>query len=250
MVAKKSLPLSWYEEEAALPFLEAERAELMTMLPTLYGYHLVFVGEAALATMVQSSLISHQILINHHKQGKISQLSYLQSAADAIPLQNESVDVVILSHALEHAKHPHEVLREAHRVLIPEGHLIITGINPTSLWGLWYSWKQMKGRIPSQGRMISQSKLKDWLSLLNFQIIKSERYFYRPPLKFSPLLNQLEFMERWGRRILPFCAGAYTLLAVKRVIPLTPIRARWRLDKRIWHPAAVPGIPKPTTKSQ
>lgn len=249
MVAKKSLPLSWHEENVGAQFIKAEKVELDAILPTLYGYHLVYVGEAAMAPLVDSSLISHQILINEHKQGQLGKLSYLQSTGEALPLQNESVDVVVLLHALEHANNPHEMLREAHRVLIPEGHLVITGFNPLSLWGAWHSWKQFRGATPEQGRMLTQSRVKDWLSLLNFQIVREAGFYFRPPMSSSPLYDKLEFLERWGRKCWPFCAGAYTLLAVKRVVPLTPIRARWRLEKRIWHPAAA-SIPKPTTKSR
>lgn len=250
MVAKKSLPLSWHEEETGAQFIKAEKKELEAILPTLYGYHLVFVGEAAMACLTESSLISHQILVNEHKQGERSSLSYLQAAGEALPLQNESVDVVVLSHALEHANNPHEVLREAHRVLIPEGHVVITGFNPLSMWGAWHSWKQFRGATPQQGRMLTQSRVRDWLTLLNFQIVKEGSFYFRPPIAPSPLYDNLEFLERWGRKCWPFWAGAYTLLAVKRVVPLTPIRARWRLEKRLWQPAAAQGIPKPTTKSQ
>jgi SAM-dependent methyltransferase len=251
MVAKKSLPLSWHEEESGTQFLKAEKSELEAILPTLYGYHLVFVGESALAPLVESSLITHQILVNEHKQGARGKLSYLQAAGDSLPLQNESVDVVVLSHTLEHASNPHDVLREAHRVLIPEGHVVITGFNPVSMWGVWHSWKQFRGATPEQGRMLTNVRVRDWLTLLNFQTVRESGFYFRPPMAQSPFYEKLEFLERWGRKWWPFCAGAYTLLAVKRVVPLTPIRARWRLEKRLWHPAAAAeGLPKPTTTSQ
>ena len=150
MIAKRSHSLRWHEFEVVKPLLEAEQKELAEILPTLYGYHLVLVSDPGLSNLVESSLITHQIMINEHRQGFKGKLSYLQGSGDALPIKSESVDVVVLSHTLEHASHPHEVLREAHRILIPEGYVVITGFNPTSLWGLWHAWKQFRGVVPSQ----------------------------------------------------------------------------------------------------
>ena len=59
-------------------------------------------------------------------------------AADPLqlPLASQSLDLVVLPHALESHRDPHQVLREAERVLMPEGQLVISGFNPLSLWGL------------------------------------------------------------------------------------------------------------------
>ncbi len=59
-------------------------------------------------------------------------------AADPLqlPLATQSVDLVVLPHVLESHEHPHEVLREAERVLMPEGQVVISGFNTASLWRL------------------------------------------------------------------------------------------------------------------
>src|ERR1043165_10109604 len=51
-----------------------------------------------------------------------------------LPLASQSVDLVVLPHVLEFHPHPHEVLREVERVLMPEGHVVISGFNSGSLW--------------------------------------------------------------------------------------------------------------------
>lgn len=38
---------------------------------------------------------------------------------------------------------PHAALREVERVLVPEGRVVISGLNPTSLWGL----RQRRARV-------------------------------------------------------------------------------------------------------
>src|SRR3990172_742842 len=53
-----------------------------------------------------------------------------------LPLASQSVDLIVLPHALESHLDAHHVLREADRVLRPEGQVVISGFNTASLWGL------------------------------------------------------------------------------------------------------------------
>ena len=55
---------------------------------------------------------------------------------EELPFATHSIDLVVMPHILEFAEDPHQVLREVERVLVPEGHVVITGFNPASLWGL------------------------------------------------------------------------------------------------------------------
>src|SRR5256885_235012 len=57
-------------------------------------------------------------------------------AADPLqlPIATQSVDLVALPHVLESHPNPHEVLREAERVLMPEGQVVISGFNTFSHW--------------------------------------------------------------------------------------------------------------------
>jgi hypothetical protein len=85
---------------------------------------------------------------------------------------------VVLPHALELARDPHQTLREVERVLVPEGRVVIVGFNPASLWGL----RQRAGRVragwagrnqplylPRAGEFIGYWRLRDWLRLLGFE---------------------------------------------------------------------------------
>jgi len=244
MVAENEYAQRWYTEGVAAKIIEAEKEELEIILAKLYGYHLVFIGDSGLTPLVETSLISHRVLINPQATAVSPTMSSLPSEIESLPLRTDSVDVVVLSHTLEHALNPHEVLREAHRVLIPEGHLVITGFNPISLWGAWHSLKQLTGKIPKQGKMLSTNRLRDWLKLLNFQIVGGRHFYFRPPVSSTKWQQRLEFLERVGQNCWPFWGGAYTLVAVKRVTTLTPVRARFKPEKRLWEPSA---LPKPTS---
>ena len=56
---------------------------------------------------------------------------------------NASLDLLVLPHTLELSVDPHMALREVERVLVPEGRVVIAGLNPLSLWGL----RQMRVRL-------------------------------------------------------------------------------------------------------
>src|SRR6266852_6416636 len=87
-------------------------------------------------------------------------------AADPLqlPLASQSVDLVALPHVLEFHPNPHEVLREAERVLMPEGQLVISGFNTLSLWRLRQMVPFMdKSGCPWDARFIGLLRLRDWL---------------------------------------------------------------------------------------
>src|ERR1044071_6712217 len=44
-------------------------------------------------------------------------------------IATNSADLVLLPHVLEFAEHPHQILREVTRVLMPEAHVLIAGFN-------------------------------------------------------------------------------------------------------------------------
>ena len=59
----------------------------------------------------------------------------LKADFQELPIAGNSADLVLLPHTLEFTDYPHQILREVARVLRPEGHVIIAGFNPWSLWG-------------------------------------------------------------------------------------------------------------------
>lgn len=61
-------------------------------------------------------------------------LQSVQAESGWLPFPAESFDLVTLPHALDFAPSAHQTLREAARVLQPEGRLILTVFNPLSLW--------------------------------------------------------------------------------------------------------------------
>jgi SAM-dependent methyltransferase len=146
---------------------------------------------------------------------------------DALPFDSNSLDLVVLPHALELARDPHLALREVERVLMPEGRVVIVGFNPASLWGL----RQWLGRLrrklaphsprslflPSAGDFMRYRRLRDWLRLLSFEVEAGRFGCYRPPTSSQKWLMRFAWTERVGERWWPVFGAVYFVVAVKRV---------------------------------
>ena len=146
---------------------------------------------------------------------------------DALPFDSNSLDLVVLPHALELARDPHLALREVERVLVPEGRIVIVGFNPTSLWGLRQRlgrWRQRLNAdpqrgllLPNAGEFIGYRRLRDWLRLLSFEVEAGRFGCYRPPVASGHWLSRFEWTERVGDRWWPVFGAVYFVVAVKRV---------------------------------
>lgn len=158
-------------------------------------------------------------------------------AADPLqlPLAGQSVDLVALPHALEFSADPHLVLREAERVLMPEGQLVISGFNPASLWRARQAVMSERRRTvagaPWDGRFIGLLRLKEWLRLLGFELNGGRFGCYAPPFASPVWLRRFAFMEQAGARWWPILGGAYVVRAVKRVHGMRIITPAWRRER-------------------
>ena len=159
----------------------------------------------------------------------------------ALPLQSDSVDVMLLPHTLEFEPDPHEVLREVGRVLRGEGELLVLGFEPLGAWALRDLFTR-GGCPPGLRRKISESRLADWLKLLGFEVGAAERFLYAPPLRSLHTGKARGWLEHVGRRAWPRFSGAYLLHARKRVHSMTPVRLRSRVR------TAVIGVAEPAAR--
>lgn len=207
--------------------VQAEQQVLKDLFSRVFGLHLVWIGYNALLPTLTSSLVQHKLVLGDYVNPHLK-VSKMVSHPETLGLQPDSVDVVILAHALEMSKQPHHVLREAHRILRPEGQLIVTGFNPMSLLGVWHTCRFKQ-------KLFMGSRIVDWCQLLDLELIKQERFFYRPPLRHAKLMKKMEKLENNIPQWLSGLGGGYCLNFVKRVAKLTPIRPNWRTAKKeVW----------------
>ncbi len=148
-----------------------------------------------------------------------------------LPVDDDAVDCVLLPHTLDYSDRPHEILREADRVLTSHGHLVILGFKPGGLWGI-RRFVPGAGLPPDADNLIADRRVSDWLKLLDFRVQGVVRYFFRwplPGLKGNPSPQ----WESRGRRWWPELAACYMLTAQKRVSTLTPVRPVWSRKPKV-----------------
>ena len=152
----------------------------------------------------------------------------LQSDPCALPIQSAVADLVVLPHALEFSSNPHQVLREVSRILMPEGHVVLSGFNPWSLWGVRRLANHGNGVYPWRGQFINLPRIKDWMALLGFELAGGRMCCYAPPLTTEKWFRRFSFMEEAGDRWWPFAGGIYFLHGIKRVPGMRIITPKWK----------------------
>lgn len=148
-----------------------------------------------------------------------------------LPVQNDSIDCVILPHVLDYSDRPHAILREVDRVLTAHGHVVIVGFKTGGLWGV----RRLipgAGLPPEAHNLLPERRLRDWLQLLDMRIQANLRFFFRWPLPGIRGATSPKWEQR-GQRWWPELAACYMLSAQKRVSTLTPVKPRWRRKPKV-----------------
>ncbi len=233
-VALNPLVSRWFQTPQGAAVFAAEKALVEPILEHLFGYHILQVGCSEEYSLIDASPAGQKILFSPaYRPGTKGAVANNEE----LPLATDSIDVVVVHHALDFTQDSHKLLREVTRVVRPGGHLLILGFNPYSSWGLWKLFKR-KIHVPWRGRFISRRRVSDWLKLLDLHIESVQFGLHFLPLKFSRLLRHAQGMEKMGNRFNSHLGGAYAILCTKQVIPLTPIVPRWRPLRA--RPSAIP----------
>jgi len=236
---------TWYKTPLGRHVVAAEAVCLERLLEDAFGHYLLQIGGAGqFDTAVAGSRIRHFIPLVPSLRYPASR-PRIAAAPVALPIPGAYIDAVLLPHTLDFSPDPQQVLREAERVLIPEGRMLIFGFNPLSLWGLMRALPRRRRRVPWCGGQLSPFRICDWLRLLGFQVEVRQTLVFRPPVSRA-YLSQLDWMDGLGARYWPALGGVYAIRAVKRVTALTQRRPSWRSRRAI-----LPGrAPEPTARER
>ncbi|HXZ49303.1 MAG TPA: methyltransferase domain-containing protein [Usitatibacter sp.] len=214
----------WFATPLGQYLLEREQAYLDDVTPDIFGFHALQLGLAGL-DLLRESRIAHRVRV------ACSERPDVYAKCDELPFATQSIDLVLLPHVLEFAEDPHAILREVDRVMMPEGRLVILGFNPWSLWGLRSALGPSRGEVPWNGRFVSLLRVKDWLSLLGFDVSAGRLTAYAPPFESGALRRRFRFMEPAGDRWWAVGGAVYMLQAVKRVRGMRLITPAWQEKK-------------------
>ncbi|TAF81529.1 MAG: class I SAM-dependent methyltransferase [Curvibacter sp.] len=247
----------WFQSPAGAYLLEWEQAQLDEAVADLFGYHALQLGIPELHALRANRIPHRWFTMQETPDHAAKHGAVIDFYADftALPFPANSMDLLVLPHALEFSPDPHAALREVERVLVPEGKVVICGLNPASLWG----WRQRRSRVyqqmgwehvflPGWGDLIGYWRLRDWLRLLSFEVEVGRFGCYRPAVDSPEWLRRFAWLDRMGARWWPIFGAAYFVVATKRVRGMRLLGGQWKASAKR-SPAAVP-VAQQTRKAE
>ena len=205
----------WLESDFGRYLLRRERHILRQTLPKLPGYRLLRLGLSEDAETLDCFDHIHRFSMHpsEFKAGHGAISNYTD-----LPLMSETIDAMVLHHALEFSSSPRAVLAEASRVVVPGGHLVLCMLNPLGPMGLLkFPMQLFSKQAQYRFHNLRMSRLIDWLSLLNFHVVEIEHGAYNPPLNSPRWVEHETPWERVCEKIRFPLGNIYMIHAVKRV---------------------------------
>lgn len=151
---------------------------------------------------------------------------------EELPLPDSSIDRMLMVHALEHAEDPRETIKEAWRVLAPNGRLVIVVPNRRGIWA------RSDATPFGSGRPWSGGQLNRLLREANFTPEAWNEALLFPPSHRRSVMKATRWMEGIGRRFAVPFAGVLIVEAQKRLYQGLPVTSR--SSRRVFVPVLAP----------
>lgn len=155
------------------------------------------------------SLFPYEMGKHHFAPQKINQSALI--AEDEIPLPNNSINRVILAHALEHANNPEAILEEIYRILTPSGRVLIMVPHRRGLW------TRAEHTPYGKGRPYSMSQLIALIEQNQFVPTRKRSALYFPPTTSRIILKLHNILEALGRTLFAPTGGVIIVEAEKQI---------------------------------
>ncbi len=210
---------AWVETTLGQCLLRYEQPVYDKAVGDVFGFYAVQVGLPQIDCLKNSRIPN--VIKASEKTGRV------HCESDYLPFAENSVDLLCMPHALEFSHNPHQTLREAARVLLPEGYVIITGFNPFSFWGV----KKLitkRQHYPWTGQFFSLLRIKDWLALLGLEFVEAQFFCHELPINNEKWLKRFSFVAKLGAKWWPMMGGQYVIVARKRVVNITLLKPKWK----------------------
>jgi len=210
-----------------------EQKQIDAMVANVFGYHAIQIGLPGW-DLLQANRASYKGR-THICYDPTSSSANVAVVADPknLPFDSQSIDLLVLPHVLECSDDPHRILREAERVLMPEGRVVISGFNPWSLWGARERIPGLDPLMPVPAHLqVSLARLKDWFKLLSFEVDRGRFGCYAPHCLGQRWLERWAFMDKAGDRWWPVGGAVYVVAAVKRVVGLRLVGPGWKRKRK------------------
>lgn len=227
----------WLETVRGQRLLEEQHQLLTEAARRCHGDTLLWAGcHSAVMDSVSGCMIRHRLYLAPPRgvsealvaDQRLCELVHTEASLQELPFRNNSLDAVVLHHALDLTDDPRAALRELTRVLAPGGRLLICGFNRYSLLGLRRSYAQVVPDAFRGVRLLAPGRVQDWLTVLGFDVEPRPQHFaFGLPFWSSPVSEDAR-ATLWGRlygrlrRTGVPVGGAYLLSAVKQAAAVRP----------------------------
>lgn len=207
--------------------IDAEKITICDLVKSHYGKHVVLIGTPTQQDILSVTNIPCRTVFTPLPVVK-DEVMFVEADLADLPIQAGSVDLVILPHTLEFVDSSRQLLSEACRIVKPEGLIVICSFNPYSFWGLKKVFSRAGKYLPHGSQFIPPHLIKNWLRLADFVVEKHCTALFRPPLVSESIYNKLGLFETIGSWLFPKAGGISIIVARAKVIPLTPIKMKWK----------------------
>jgi SAM-dependent methyltransferase len=239
-VAEETTPIvelgRWFQTPPGRYVLAWERAQFDERVADMFGFQAWQVGLAEFDLLRANRMPFKAVLGSEIISSDVKKAGWTNGVAaqpESLPFDSQTVDLLVLPHAFECTDAPHQVLREVERVLVPEGHVVISGFNPWSLWGARNAIPRVQKWLPRPpAAQVSPLRMKDWLKLMSFDVDATAFGCYAPPCRTEQWLRRWHFVEPYGRRWWPPGGAVYVMSATKRVAGIRLIGPAWKKKRQ------------------
>jgi len=161
-------------------------------------------GMGHLTGQLENAFVTFGCDVNHwavNESKKVVKRSHLQTAsAQELPFKNDSFNVVIIKHIVEHLPNPKKAIEEIARVLEPGGTLILATPNLDSLLKPWKGEQWIGYQDPTH---ISLKTPSEWMYMIEVSNLRIKRVFADgfwdvPYIRFIPAMIQKLFFGALG----------------------------------------------------
>lgn len=202
--------------------LEWEENVFHTLTTDVFGNTALQIGMPELHTLSANRIRSQWLLEAPTELPSVlpsPQLGRIAGLPEFLPIADNTIDLITMPHVLDFSSRPQQALREAVRVLEPEGRIVLTGFNPLGNWWLRQQAVRLGARpyLPSHLNPVPLTRLKDWFALLGLEVDRGLFGIYAPAFRSEKRLRAWKWIDKAGDRWTPHLSNLITLSAVKRL---------------------------------
>ena len=146
-----------------------------------------------------------------------------------LPFEDNSHDVIVLSHGLEYTHNPYLLMREVDRIATDDALILVIGFNKFSLWTLV---KAFSSKAPWNINFLSPYIIKEWFKILEYKINYQKTFGVFPYIgkSVSSFFSDISFLHKIIRNQF---GGIFIFTYKKSVIPLTPQKLVFSKDYKV-----------------